>query len=84
MKTNLLKALGLWTIALLLFLNLLMTVFEPGTVFAQKDTEQTGRYQISSWAASAGGQVHHHGYYILDTVTGKLVDKRLEEYKQGG
>jgi hypothetical protein len=84
MKTGLLTVLGVWAVALLLFLNLLMTVVEPIKAFAQKDTGQTGRYQISSWAASAGGQVHHHGYYILDTVTGKLFDKSLEAYKQGG
>jgi len=37
-----------------------------------------GRYQISSWAAYSGGMVHHSGYYTIDTVTGKVVDRGHE------
>ena len=37
-----------------------------------------GRYQISSWASYAGERVHHSGYYIIDTATGKVVDRGHE------
>lgn len=37
-----------------------------------------GRYQISAWASYSGARVHHSGYYVLDTVTGKVVDKGHE------
>lgn len=37
-----------------------------------------GRYQISSWASYSGEKVHHSGYYIMDTTTGKIVDQGHE------
>jgi len=37
-----------------------------------------GRYQISSWASYSGLRVHHSGYYIIDTTTGKIVDSGHE------
>jgi hypothetical protein len=37
-----------------------------------------GRYQISSWASYTGERVHHSGYYIIDTTTGKVVDRGHE------
>ena len=82
MKANLLSTVGLWAIVILLFLNLLATLFEPKTVSAQKDTNSIGRYQITSWAAYTGGSTHHAGYYVLDTVTGKIFDKYYELHNQ--
>ena len=42
-------------------------------------SEGIGRYQIISWAAQTGNAgFHHSGYYILDTVTGEVVDQKLE------
>ncbi len=45
---------------------------------AQEDKMQIGRYQISAWAAQAGARTHHAGYYVLDTVTGKIIDSGAE------
>lgn len=33
---------------------------------------EIGRYQIGTWAASTGTL---HGYYILDTVTGRITGR---------
>ena len=39
---------------------------------------EVGRYQISSWASYSGERVHHSGYYIIDTTTGKVVERGHE------
>ncbi len=83
MKANLLSTVGLWAIVILLVLNLFVALFEPKTASAQKDTSPIGRYQIASWALSTGGTSHYTGFYVLDTATGKLVDKSSEVHKQG-
>lgn len=83
MKTNVLSTIGLWAIIILLFLNLFVTLFEPKTASAERDTNPSGRYQISSWALSTGGTSHYTGYYVIDTATGKIFDKRSEVHKQG-
>ena len=83
MKKNLLATIGLWAIAVLFLLNLFVTLFEPKTASAQKDISPIGRYQISSWALSTGGTTHYTGYYVLDTTTGKMIDKYKEVHKQG-
>jgi hypothetical protein len=31
---------------------------------------------VSSWAAQTGDGYHHHGYYIIDTATGSVVDEK--------
>lgn len=40
------------------------------------------RYQISSFSAASGTQNVRgwHGYYILDTHTGKIVDSNIEQH----
>lgn len=81
MKINISAVIGIWLIAIMLILNFLSTLFEPRTVLAQKDTSPVGRYQVSAWAASTGGTTHHDGYFIIDTVTGKVFDKGMEEHK---
>ena len=41
--------------------------------------EGVGRYQISSWAAETGNAGYHHsGYFVLDTVTGEVVDQKMQ------
>jgi hypothetical protein len=50
----------------------------PDSALAQGTGEQIGRYQISSWASYSGERIHHSGYYVLDTVTGKVVDSEHE------
>ena len=75
MKTDLFTKVMLSLIAALLFLNLF-----SGALFSRPATaEQTGnnirRYEISAWASSIGTYGHHSGYYVLDTTTGKVVDK---------
>ena len=85
MKKNLLAIIGLWAIVILLLLNLFGALFEPKTASAQKDSSLSliGRYQISSWALSTGGTSHYTGYYVIDTTTGKLLNKSSEVHKQG-
>jgi hypothetical protein len=65
---------GLW---LALFLFVLFSV--GGNFFRSADAEQEqngiGRYQVSAWGAYSGERVHHSGYYVVDTVTGKIVDR---------
>ncbi len=78
MKGDLLYKCILCTIALLLLLNFVQGIFSTDTVMAEKDTEQVGRYQISAWAAQSGRFGHHNGYYVVDTVTGKIVDSKSE------
>lgn len=84
MKKNTLMLMGILAVAFLLFLNLAALILEPAMVFAQKDADPAarGRYQISSWAAYTGGTTCHYGYYVVDTMSGKIVDKLLEEHKQ--
>jgi hypothetical protein len=85
MKKNLLSTIALWAIVILFLVNLLVTVLDPKTASAQKDSSLSliGRYQISSWALSTGGTSHYTGYYVIDTTTGKLLNKASEVHKQG-
>ena len=58
---------------------LLSGVFSgPPWAIAERDDSQIGRYQISAWSSYAGERVHHSGYYIIDTTTGKVVDRGHE------
>lgn len=76
--------LALWFIAVMLFLNFAQNIFTTKPALAQRgDPEGIGRYQISAWAASSGGATHHAGYYVLDTVTGKVVDRKAEVHTTG-
>ena len=77
MKNDIFKKLMLSVIALLLLFNFLQGGFLTQTAEAERDGE-TGRYQISAWASPAGARSHHSGYYIVDTVTGKVVDSKSE------
>jgi hypothetical protein len=65
-------------IAVLLFLNFAQKLLDSKPVFAAPENNATGRYQISSWAAYGGALVHHNGYYVVDTFTGKIVDQHSE------
>jgi hypothetical protein len=60
-------------IALLLFLNFAQNLFGSKQVLAVPENDVPGRYQITSWAAHGGGFILHEGYYVLDTMTGKVV-----------
>ena len=42
---------------------------------ASSKTDQVGRYQISAWAAYKADSVRH-GYYVLDTTTGEVINSR--------
>jgi len=64
---------GVVSVGLLALLSLL----RPGSVQAVSGGA-VGRYQISSWASYSGAKVHHSGYYIVDTTTGKVVDRGHE------
>ncbi|APG27177.1 hypothetical protein A7E78_04610 [Syntrophotalea acetylenivorans] len=75
------KLLGLVTVTFFLVAvggMLMASSISATSASAQGKQEQVGRYQISAWASYAGAKVHHSGYYILDTVTGKVVDSGHE------
>jgi len=78
MKMDTLTKALLTVIAVLLLLNLFAGILPGGNAVAQKGAEDIGRYQITSWAAQAGAFTHHNGYYIIDTTTGKVVDRKSE------
>jgi len=78
MKKNIVTVCGLWAVAILLVLNLVTAFFQPGNVFAQKETDVVGRYEISAWASPSKGSIQFAGYYVLDTATGKMVAKHSE------
>jgi len=62
-------------LSLLVLLDLAGHFFPIHSASAEPEQNGIGRYQVSAWAAYAGERVHHSGYYVLDTVTGKIVDK---------
>ena len=68
----------LLTIGLAAIMALVFNSFSSRQADAGKEDSGIGRYQISSWAAFSGERVHHSGYYIVDTMTGKVVDKGHE------
>ena len=62
-----------------LIAGLLIAGSFPGSQWASEgDIGQIGRYQISSWGAYSGAEVSHSGYYIVDTTTGRVVDRGNE------
>jgi hypothetical protein len=75
MKTDLFTKVMLSVIAALLFLNLFSGVLSSRPATAEQTGGSINRYQISAWASSIGTYGHHSGYYVVDTTTGKLVDK---------
>lgn len=75
MKTDLFTKVMLSVIAALLFLNLFSAVLSSRPATAEQTGGSINRYQISAWASSIGTYGHHSGYYVVDTTTGKLVDK---------
>lgn len=75
MKVDLFTKVVLTLVAVLLFLNVVMDLFASKPALAVQEGA-AGRYQISAWAAPLGAVgAHHSGYYVLDTVTGKVIDK---------
>ncbi len=75
MKTDLFTKVMLSVIAALLFLNLISGAFSSPPATAEQTASNINRYQISAWASSIGTYGHHSGYYVVDTATGKVVDK---------
>lgn len=68
-------------IAILLAANLFSGLF--GSKNATATSGEAGRYQISAWAAQSGSYTHHSGYYVLDTVTGKVIASKSETHTSG-
>lgn len=79
MKIDLFTKVLLSLIVVLLALNLVSN-FNTKPAMALPENSQTGRYQISSWAASIGTYGHHSGYYVVDTATGKIFDSHEEAH----
>ena len=79
MKADRFTKLLLALIVALLFVSLVVGLFPLHPAVAQKSGDGIGRYQISAWAAQTGKYGYHHsGYFIVDTVTGKVVDRHAE------
>lgn len=81
MKSDRSTKLILVIIAVLLFLNLVSSLMPARPATAQHEAGPVNRYQISAWAAHSGAYGHHAGYYVVDTVTGKVVDKKEEVHE---
>jgi len=81
MKVDIFTKALLILIVILLALNLLNGMLSNRTVSAAK--VEVGRYQIAAWAAQSGSYTHHSGYYVLDTVTGKIVASKSEVHTSG-
>jgi hypothetical protein len=82
MKTNWITAFGLLAVAVLLFLNVATTFFQPEEARAQSENA-IGKYQISAWASPSMGSIQFAGYYVIDTTTGKVVAKHSERLGTG-
>ncbi len=80
MKRDIFNKMVLGIIALLLLLNFIQGLVSTNTAAADKENSETGRYQISAWAAQTGVGYHHSGYYIVDTATGKITDSKSETH----
>jgi len=78
MKTDRITKVLLRIIAILLFINLMNSFFSSRQALAVPGDKDTGRYQISAWAAQSEGSLVHSGYYVLDTATGKVVASKAE------
>ncbi len=59
------------------------TLFGLSGAVADRGDGRTGRYQIASWSSFSGARTHHSGYYVLDTVTGKVVARDHEAHGIG-
>lgn len=81
MKTDRFTKALLVIIAVLLFMNLVSSLMPARQATAQQEAGKVNRYQIAAWAAHSGGLGHHAGYYVLDTTTGKVVDKHEEAHE---
>jgi len=78
MEKDIFKKVMLSIIAILLLLNFLQGGV---TLSAEADkNNETGRYQISAWAAQIATGYHHSGYYIVDTATGKVIENKSETH----
>jgi hypothetical protein len=73
---------ALWVIAVMLVLNFAHRVLIARPALAVDDGKGIGRYQISSWSAFTGGITFHSGYYIVDTVTGKVVETHMDAHRR--
>jgi len=78
MKSDVMIKTLLGIIAVLLFIIVVQGLTGTAPAIAENSEKSIGRYQISAWAARAGSLTHHAGYYIVDTVTGKVVDSKAE------
>jgi len=76
MKKNYWNSIMVWFVGALPALNLVRVLVAPGTVQAERKDDVVGRYQITSYGTYSGGTTYQHGYYIVDTVTGKIVDQK--------
>ncbi|RMG04436.1 MAG: hypothetical protein D6726_03335 [Nitrospirae bacterium] len=81
MQTDTFTKVMLVIIALLLALNLIGDGLSTRT--AKAENSEVGRYQISAWSAQSGSYTHHSGYYILDTITGKVIASKSEVHTSG-
>jgi len=80
MNKDMLKIILIGAAGLLLLMNFVQGFFSTNSAIAVNGDEQAGRYQISAWAAQISTGYHHSGYYIVDTVTGKVIESKSEAH----
>ena len=73
MKLDRFTKLLLGLVVVLLFMNLMLSMFVSQPALAVPENEAVGRYQIAAWGAQLAEGYLRQGYYVLDTVTGKVV-----------
>jgi hypothetical protein len=73
---------ALWIIAVMLVLNFAHRILIARPAQAIGTADQIGRYQITAWSSYTGGVSYHSGYYILDTVTGKVVGAQVDAHQR--
>jgi len=84
MKADGMTKLLLGIIAVLLALNLVGSLFSLKPASAQGEERGRLRYMIAAWGVQAQNADPRSGYYVLDTVTGKVVAKKMEVHPPAG
>jgi hypothetical protein len=79
MKPDRVTKILLGIIVILLFINLVNSLFSSKTALAVSGNEDKGRFQISAWAAQTEGAKVHSGYSSgIKTFSSGLENRRTE------
>jgi len=79
---NKLNKLFIWINILFLIVNLFFLIKNSGIAEIEGGSAPIGRFQIATWQLPPGQESFnkegYYGYYILDTTTGKIIEKDIE------